>query len=82
MPLYDFECLDCGERFEALVLGRGAPSCPICHGSKLEKLVSTFAVNSAATRKTNLTSGRRERAKARHDRAVAEHEQIHKNLEH
>ena len=82
MPLYDFECLDCGERFEALVLGRGSPTCPSCQSSKLEQLLSTFAVNSETTRKTNINSARRQGAKARRDKAIAEHDQIHKNLEH
>jgi len=82
MPLYEFECLDCEERFEALVRGSNAPECPSCRSPNLEQLVSTFGVSSENTRETNLHSARRQNAKAQRDRAIADHEQIHKNLEH
>ena len=82
MPLYDYECRDCGERFEALVLGRSVPSCPSCQSTNLEQLLSTFAVDSAGTRKTHFDAAKRQGAKARKEHAIAEHEQLHKNLEH
>jgi putative FmdB family regulatory protein len=82
MPLYELECLDCGTRFEALVRGSSQARCPSCDGSNLEQLLSTFGVNSAGTRQANLQSARRQGAEARRDKAIAEHEQIHKNLEH
>ena len=82
MPLYDYECLACGARFEALVRGPAEPECPSCHSSSLEQLLSMFAVNSEGTRQANLQSARRQGAKAQRDRAIAEHEQHHKNLEH
>jgi putative FmdB family regulatory protein len=80
--MYEFECLDCGERFEVLVRGSDGPKCPGCRGQNLKQLISLFGVNSETTRQTNLQSGRRQNAKARRDRAIAEHEQVHKNLEH
>ena len=46
MPLYEYTCLGCSKRFEALVLGSERPACPACGGRNLEKLISTFAVGS------------------------------------
>lgn len=82
MPLYDYECLDCGARFEALVRGSTEPKCAECSGTNLERLLSMFAVNSEGTRQSHIQSARRQGAKAQKDKAIAEHEQIHKNLEH
>ena len=66
MPLYDFECLDCGELFEALVL-KTAASCPKCQGARLEQKISTFAVSSESTRESNLSGAKRKHAKAHRD---------------
>jgi putative FmdB family regulatory protein len=77
MPLYDYACLDCGERFEALVLRNSDPPvCPRCQGSKLEQQISMFAVDSDSTRKSNLAAGRRQHSKVQHDKAVADAEAI------
>jgi len=43
MPLYEYNCRKCSKRFEQLLYGKEKPSCPTCHGTELEKLVSTFA---------------------------------------
>lgn len=46
MPIYEYECLDCGERFEVLQrMGEGAAdlSCPKCGESRVTKQFSTFA---------------------------------------
>lgn len=36
MPLYEYECTDCGHRFEELVNASACdcPPCPKCHASK------------------------------------------------
>jgi len=47
MPLYEYSCRDCSKRFEQLLFGREKPVCPGCHGTDLEKLLSTFAVGAA-----------------------------------
>lgn len=44
MPLYEFECRQCGDRFEVLVRGASSPACPSCGATELEKALSTFAV--------------------------------------
>jgi len=41
MPLFEFECRDCGRRFEAFVTADRKPACPACQGAELRKLVSS-----------------------------------------
>lgn len=44
MPIYEFECKECGEEFETLVLGsRDQVTCPRCGSSKAQKKMSTCA---------------------------------------
>ncbi|MHC5011749.1 MAG: FmdB family zinc ribbon protein [Planctomycetota bacterium] len=50
MPIYEYECKRCGERFEALLFGEQKAVCPQCAGRKLEKLVpSSFSVGGHRT---------------------------------
>lgn len=80
MPLYEYECLDCGQYFEALVRDQNSPAlCPSCQGQNLEQLLSSFSVNSESSRQTNLKGARRENAKVQRDKAVADHEAIHRH---
>jgi len=44
MPLFEYECKECGREFEALVLGAEKPVCPSCRSENLEKVFSAFAV--------------------------------------
>ncbi len=46
MPLYEFDCLECGAEFERLVKRAGETAglqCPSCGGSRLEEKISGFA---------------------------------------
>jgi putative FmdB family regulatory protein len=47
MPIFEYVCSACREKFEALVLGSRTPACPKCHGTDLEKQLSAFAFRSA-----------------------------------
>lgn len=48
MPLYEFACLSCQQKFEQLVPSfRSEASCPKCGGHDVEKLLSTFAMSSS-----------------------------------
>ena len=51
MPLYEYQCKQCGHKFEILQrLGEGADGleCPACGDQKLEKQFSTFASSGAS----------------------------------
>ncbi|MBE7552616.1 MAG: zinc ribbon domain-containing protein [Anaerolineales bacterium] len=48
MPLYEFDCLSCGQSFEKLVRSVGAIKdvvCPVCGQTHVQKKLSTFAAN-------------------------------------
>ena len=50
MPIFEYSCKGCGNQFEALVLPTtGAPKCPACASTDLEKLISTPAIKSETT---------------------------------
>ena len=49
MPIYEYSCASCGEKFE--VLHRTADQqakCPACGSGEVERLLSTFAARVAA----------------------------------
>jgi len=50
MPIFEYRCKKCELEFETLVLRRETPECPTCHGSKLERLLSTFAAVTGGSR--------------------------------
>jgi putative FmdB family regulatory protein len=74
MPLYEFDCSGCGHRFEALVRPGSPPSCPACGSEALDRILSSFAVSSADTRRANLKAGRKHQAKSQRDQQIAEKE--------
>jgi len=57
MPLYDFICNQCGEKFETLVLRNELPLCPRCNGRDLVKQMSTFAFRSGGGGDSTAASG-------------------------
>lgn len=79
MPLYEYRCRACGHEFEALVRRESAAVCPKCEADDLERLLSSFSVNSDVTREVALKAGRRQLANAEHDKAVERREIIEKH---
>jgi len=60
MPLYEYKCQGCGHQFEALILPQSpAAACPACSSDLLERLVSSFAVNSESGRAASTASARK-----------------------
>ncbi len=45
MPLYEFDCRDCGRRFSELcrLQWEGTVKCPACGGGNLSKAISQFS---------------------------------------
>ncbi|HEY8535854.1 MAG TPA: zinc ribbon domain-containing protein [Vicinamibacterales bacterium] len=47
MPIFEYDCCDCGNHFEVLIRSREeTATCPACSGQNLRKALSTFAVGS------------------------------------
>lgn len=50
MPIFEFQCEECGEVFEELVLRSDAEvKCKRCKGTKVQKLISKVAFKSGNT---------------------------------
>jgi putative FmdB family regulatory protein len=49
MPLFEYQCHDCGRQFEYLARAEQSPTCPSCSGANLQKLLSVFAVNTGSS---------------------------------
>jgi putative FmdB family regulatory protein len=49
MPIFEYRCESCGHKFETILFGEQTPQCPKCHTEKLEKQLSTFAVNAKSS---------------------------------
>ncbi len=43
MPIYDYECKACQQRFELLVRASTVPTCPHCQSTELHKCVTAPA---------------------------------------
>jgi len=78
MPIFDYECRKCGDRFELLVLKGTVAACPSCQSQELEQKISSFAMSSESTRQSNLQAARRRYAASSDvkDKKVAEIEEI------
>jgi putative FmdB family regulatory protein len=83
MPIYEFECEDCGARFEELVGAEAAAACPECGAGRTRRLYSAVsppgrqprgaAVRSDESRRREKEAGRQERlAQAQKKRAAGE----------
>jgi len=47
MPIYEYCCAECGERFELFVRSaarQAVPTCPRCGSQKVRKAISLFGV--------------------------------------
>jgi len=72
VPIYEFECDDCGERFEELMGAEaGAPACPGCGSARTRRLISLVSPPGRQPRGAAVRSDesrRQEREAARQDR--------------
>ena len=52
MPIFEYVCTNCGERFEKLVLSSKRArqlSCPSCGSTEVKKALSVFGVSGSTT---------------------------------
>jgi putative FmdB family regulatory protein len=72
MPIYEFDCDDCGSRFEELVTGQGpVPLCPSCGSRRATQRLSPVSRPARQPRGPRVREGesrRREREAARGER--------------
>ncbi|MCE5262734.1 MAG: zinc ribbon domain-containing protein [Deltaproteobacteria bacterium] len=46
MPIYEFECIRCGQLFERVMkIGEKPPACPACGTRRVRKVVAPFRTN-------------------------------------
>lgn len=58
MPMYEYECRDCGARFERLVFNSDEEiSCKECESARVEQRLSVFAVVGNRSESTPFESG-------------------------
>jgi len=61
MPIYEYSCTACNNRFQRLVRASARPeeatSCPKCGSTEVERRHSTFASTSSGTSPTTSTAG-------------------------
>jgi len=72
MPIYEFECEECGNRFEELVPGEAAEvACPSCGSTRARRLLSAVSPPGRPPRGAGVRSDesrRRERESAHKER--------------
>ena len=82
MPVYEYECRDCGHRFEYLLLHSSpAAACPACRKEDLEQLISLSSVSSETTRQSNLSAAHRKAAAVRKEKVHQDHANLHGHFE-
>jgi len=84
MPIYEYQCRQCANEFELLLLRDSpVPSCPSCQSLDIEQLLSGFAVSSEGISKSRLKAARRKLANSSQvkEQKVAEVEYFKKERE-
>ncbi|HKF83443.1 MAG TPA: zinc ribbon domain-containing protein [Solirubrobacterales bacterium] len=74
MPIYEFECEECGGRFEELMPSGQSAACPSCGSERSRRLLSSVAPPGRQPRGAGVRSDelrRRERESARQERIGA-----------
>lgn len=80
MPIYEYQCKDCGHQFEQLVLPRSpAAECPSCGKRDLEQMISLSSVSSKATRQANLQAAKKKNAAVHKEKAREEYKALHEH---
>lgn len=59
MPIYEYECRECGHEFEFLVRHDTTPACPECESRELDRRLSLPRVHSETTRALGLRDAKK-----------------------
>jgi putative FmdB family regulatory protein len=71
MPIYDFSCRACANKFEKLVLKK-APSCPKCGSEDLERLLSMPALHTEGTHARVMSNAKKAEMRTSAEREAAQ----------
>lgn len=82
MPIFEYQCRQCGNEFELIVLKDTVVACPSCQGQDLERLLSAFAVNSEEISRARVQKARKANARSSNfkDKQIAEAEHIREHI--
>ena len=82
MPVFEYECLQCGGCFERLVLRTSpAPECPECGARELKQLISLCAMSSEGIREVNLNAAHKKAGSERQERQRDQHKHLHDHFD-
>jgi len=59
MPIYEYRCEECGEKFEKLVASfrlAAEADCPKCGSTKVKKIISSFSARGSSASKSSYSS--------------------------
>jgi putative FmdB family regulatory protein len=75
VPIYEYACRSCSQRFELLIRGTSAePACPECKSVDLEKLLSLPSVKSESTHARALGAAKKRDAKQAYEKTNTQRE--------
>jgi putative FmdB family regulatory protein len=81
MPIFEYDCLECGGQFEHLQRTADAQvTCPFCGRSNLRRLISLCGVSSEARSAANLSAAHRRAAAKRDEKQRSEHAHHHEHF--
>ena len=82
MPIYEYECRQCGRRFEYLLLSSSpAAECPSCGRKDLEQMISPCAVSSETSRQANLSAAHKKAGGVRKEKERDSHKHLHQHYD-
>jgi putative FmdB family regulatory protein len=78
MPIFEYECVECEQRFEHLErAGSLVATCPSCGAEHVQRLVSLCAVSSESSRAANLGAAHQRASAKRQEKQRSEHSLHH-----
>jgi putative FmdB family regulatory protein len=83
MPIFEYECKQCGHQFEFLSLPNrpAVPQCTSCKSKNLKQLISLCAVRSESTKKASWTTARKKAMRGFKDKLDEKHRHLHEHFE-